>query len=242
VYCRSRPKERLLAIVVCVLATFVVMRAPAQEDARSVCYGVNSGEFYVSGNVFRQAALKAVSEKMDGAQELRAVARPQARTRCDDSSFENPLVMPQEIANGEYFGNIDNKQKFLNLSAKCQRIGQFFSISGKEIYYRRCVNDYVYYWGQASREQQLCFKEDYPSLFGEAGQVRLDQMRAVYNGGGIEDSRGGAALGNAMAAILIGEVSRDWLVLVENYILIDKLSSPPWLIIGGRCLAGSGSS
>jgi len=76
-------------------------------------------------------------------------------------------------------------------------------------------------------------------MFGLANpkkqQITTDEMRGVYETGKLEDSPRGDALGNAMAAILIGEAHRDYLVIPENDMLM-ALGIAPALIIGGHCV------
>jgi hypothetical protein len=241
---------RLLPVIVCILSIFAALGARA-EDLRAVCYSVDSGDFYVSGDVFREAALEAARKKMGDAQRLRPVTKPGVTTRCDDSQLDSQAQqarrnIPQTVLSNAYYGDAANKLTFLRLAAYCIGRGQFFKISSA-IYYRECATDYVYFWGQAKDQTSDCFAVNYPTMFARANAfpqnpVRLIDMKNVYTSGTIPDNPEGVALANAMAAILIGEVARDWLVLVENYILIEGSNLSPLEIIGGHCVAGTGDS
>ncbi|KVD51573.1 hypothetical protein WI85_11930 [Burkholderia ubonensis] len=126
----------------------------------------------------------------------------------------------------------------------------------RAIYYRQCgggqYSNYIYFWGLQDSNESYCFKSDYPTMFEIANgnknnPVTAAKMSAVYDGksGLSADSQQGYALGNAMAAILISESARDYLVILENFMLMDfaaaKKPLEPKRIIGGHCIPNASS-
>jgi hypothetical protein len=221
----------------------------AADDSTS-CFSIaGSGALVVGGDVFRQALLSATGDKMQADTVPQKTAAPATPKRCTGPDTAIPAAGP---TNDNYYGTIDNKTKFRRfVKAACNGgSDQYFSI-GPGIYYRNCQggqgNNYIYFWGRPNGNASTCFGSTYPAMFAEASKakstpVTVDRMKSAFGGGIAGDDQPTYALGNMMAAILISESARDYLVIAENYMLMDLAAAgqvTPEQIVGGRCVPGA---
>lgn len=244
----SRRRGRRLPALSLWLAA-AVATAPAQADTRSSCFVVDmqGAPFYVTGDVFRQAALNATTNRVNAALAVVAVEPPAGATRCTGVDARIPAAAPTAA---NYYGYFSTKEKFFRLAIRnacgAANPGQYFSMD-KAIYYRNCGGNYanyIFFWGLESNNPSACFGSDYPTMYAQANgnkkqPVTTDLMASAYTDQKFKaDSKEAYALGNAMAAILISETARDYLVATENYMLVDLTGinkSSPELVIGGHC-------
>lgn len=244
-----------LRIAACSFAAALSFATQAQ--GATACYAVDmrGSPLYVTSDVLRDAALKVANARVDAAGNtaLTPVTPPPDPKRCDGANDHLPAEGPGA---GNYFGNVVSPLKFLRLAAyQCAGTGnqsQFFSMN-QAIYYRQCgggqYSNYIHFWGRANGNASTCFASDYPTMFAKATKDRtpadlLNAMKTVYSGGLSGTAANDQALGNAMAAILIAESNRDYLVNLENYMLMDLVGvkkATPEQIIGGHCVPNAGS-
>jgi hypothetical protein len=247
-------------------AAVVLLALLAAASGRAVgadsCYVVNA-KLTVPGEVFRQALLAQTvatlnAEKNPYGPTLKPVSPPPDPTRCTGGSAGIPQAGP---AQGNYFGNVNSKRGFRNFVNQVCGVGaryedQYFSM-GRAIYYRNCHSgagvNYIYFWGADNGKTSTCIGESYPLMyqaFLDASKnvvPTADDMARTYSGNGFagEDPKA-FALGNMMAAILIAESTRDYLVIPANYMLIDRLRNgkaglSSAKIIGGHCIPSAGT-
>ncbi|KWE50817.1 hypothetical protein WL76_20775 [Burkholderia ubonensis] len=244
-----------LGIAACSFAAALSFATQAQ--GATACYAVDmrGGPLYVTSDVLRDAALRVANARVAAAvnMPLTPVTPPPDPKRCDGASDHLPAAGPN---NRNYFGNVVSPLKFLRLAAyQCAGAdgqSQFFSMN-QAIYYRQCgggqYSNYIHFWGRANGNPSTCFASDYPTMFAKAAKDRkpadlLNAMKTVYSGGLSGTAANDQALGNAMAAILIAESNRDYLVNLENYMLMDLADAEkatPVQIIGGHCVPHAGS-
>ncbi|RQR62582.1 hypothetical protein DIE18_10335 [Burkholderia sp. Bp9125] len=244
-----------LGIAACSFAAALSFATQAQ--AAAACYAVDmrGGPLYVTSDVLREGALRVANARVAAAGNtpLTPVAPPPDPKRCDGANDHLPAAGPGAR---DYFGNVVSPLKFLRLAAyQCAGAAgqsQFFSMN-QAIYYRQCgggqYSNYIHFWGRANGNPSTCFASDYPTMFAKATKDRkpadlLNAMKTVYSGGLSGTAANDQALGNAMAAILIAESNRDYLVNLENYMLMDLATAKqatPEQIIGGHCVPNARS-
>ncbi|KVT89163.1 hypothetical protein WK59_06525 [Burkholderia ubonensis] len=244
-----------LGIAACSFAAALSFATQAQ--GATACYAVDmrGAPLYVTSDVLREAALRVANARVlaAGNTPLTPVTPPPDPKRCDGANDHLPAAGPDDH---NYFGNVVSPLKFLRLAAyQCAGAGgqsQFFSMN-QAIYYRQCgggqYSNYIHFWGRANGNPSTCFASDYPTMFAKAAKDRkpanlLNAMKTVYSGGLSGTAANDQALGNAMAAILIAESNRDYLVNLENYMLMDLADvkkATPEQIIGGHCVPNAGS-
>jgi hypothetical protein len=244
------PVTRHSANVALLLATMMIS-VNSDADERRNCFSITSASpaLVTSGDILRRAMLQAAVTKVNGDTALTAVAAPTSPTRCTGVNASIPTAAPTAA---NYYGTVTNKTKFRRfVGTACGGgaiTGQYFSM-GKAIYYRSCAggagNNYIYFWGKQDGNSSTCFGSTYPEMYTLANSVKTNpvtaaRMNAVIDGTGLtEDTQPGYALGNMMAAILISEAARDYLVIPENYILMNKVTAgtnTPEQLIGGHCI------
>lgn len=228
------------------LLPILMMTAGALADDRNTCFAVKGSDIVAQGDVFRQALLARTNTAVNGATALSTKTLPDELTACKDSTQAAPIST-------NYYGYITNKAKLLSfVNTACGGGGrQYFSL-GKAVYYRDCAggagNNYIYFWGMENGTRSTCFGSTYPEMYTEFTGANnnkaptADQMKAVYGGNMQTANQGDYALGNMMAAVLISEAARDYLVVPENYMLIDLLAAGKTTavqIIGGHCAQAS---
>lgn len=244
----SIKKSRLLS-----MGVLLHLADPASSFAAQACNSitVDGKPYYINNEILRQAALKVVGKRLEQPDTLKATTAPAEARRCDGGSDWLPAGEPDQT---NYFGNAVSKQKFIQLANKpcgANDANQYFSVNSA-IYVRQCGggqgNNYIYFWGKTDLKSSQCFRPDYPSMYALANSnkkspVTLETMKQTYSGSGtgpLSETQSDYALINAMAAIQISEVARDWLVLLENYMLMDTdTSTAPHKIIGGHCIKGA---
>ncbi|KVD37321.1 hypothetical protein WS61_25000 [Burkholderia sp. ABCPW 11] len=245
-----------LGIAACSFAAALSFAAQAQGATACYAVAMRGGPLYVTSDVLREAALRVANAKVDTVVErmkLRPEAPPPDPKRCDGANDHLPAAGPDKR---NYFGNVVSPLKFLRLAAyQCagaEGRSQFFSMN-EAIYYRQCgggqYSNYIHFWGRANGNPSTCFASDYPTMFARAAKDRtsaelLKAMKTVYAGGLSGAAANDQALGNAMAAILIAESNRDYLVNLENYMLLDLADlkkATPEQIIGGHCVPNADS-
>lgn len=249
---RVRSTILKLAAAGAVVALFVVAENCRADDRRT-CFAVTptSTNIVVSGNVLRLAALAATMSTLGGDSALAATTAPSDPVRCTGVNTSIPAAGPTAT---NYYGAVTNKAKFRRFSQlACNNVGpvdQYFSM-GKAIYYRNCHTgagiNYIYFWGKQDGNASTCFGSTYPEMYAIANStsnpVTATRMATVYNNTGLtEDTQAGYALGNMMAAALIAESARDFLVIPENYMLMDRLAAgkiTALQLIGGHCVGGA---
>ncbi|WP_027783046.1 MULTISPECIES: hypothetical protein [Burkholderia] len=244
-----------LGIAACSFAAALSFAAQAQGATACYAVAMRGGPLYVTADVLREAALNVANARVTtaGNPPLRTEAPPPDPKRCDGANDHLPAAGPER---DNYFGNVVSPLKFLRLAAyQCAGAGgrsQFFSMN-QAIYYRQCgggqYSNYIHFWGRANGNSSTCFASDYPTMFAKATEKRkpadlLKAMKMVYSGGLSGTAANDQALGNAMAAILIAESNRDYLVNLENYMLMDLADvkqATPEQIIGGHCVPNASS-
>ncbi|MDF3201817.1 hypothetical protein P3C29_24295 [Pseudomonas sp. 1912-s] len=235
---------------VCFLASTVVVFISTSVAAECNSVTIKGAPpLYINDGILRTAALFVANTRINEATVLLPVDPPTDPLRC---SGDTPGIPAEAPTRQNYFGNVASKQRFLQLAAKrCMGAGnanQYFSMN-KAIYVRLCgggdYSNYIYFWGKQDLNPSKCFKSDYPSMFAKANANRKEpvtatNMASVYGKAGLSsDTQESYALGNSMAALLISESSRDHLVLLENYMLMDLAAAKtvqPDQVIGGRCV------
>ncbi|KWC38241.1 hypothetical protein WL48_11085 [Burkholderia ubonensis] len=244
-----------LGIAACSFAAALSFATQAQGATDCYAVDMRGAPLYVTSNVLREAALKIANDRVASARTkgLDRADPPPAPKRCDGANNHLPAAGPDDH---NYFGNVVSPLKFLRLAAyQCAGAdgqSQFFSMN-QAIYYRQCgggqYSNYIHFWGRANESPSTCFASDYPTMFAKAVKGRekedlLKAMKTVYSGGLSGTAANDQALGNAMAAILIAESNRDYLVNLENYMLMDLADvnqATPEQIIGGHCVPNAGS-
>ncbi|KVK72496.1 hypothetical protein WJ47_10160 [Burkholderia ubonensis] len=244
-----------LGIAACSFAAALSFATQAQGATDCYAVDMRGAPLYVTSNVLREAALKIANDRVASARTkgLDRADPPPAPKRCDGANNHLPAAGPNKH---NYFGNVVSPLKFLRLAAyQCAGAdgqSQFFSMN-QAIYYRQCgggqYSNYIHFWGRANESPSTCFASDYPTMFAKAVKGRekedlLKAMKRVYSGGLSGTAANDQALGNAMAAILIAESNRDYLVNLENYMLMDLADvnqATPVQIIGGHCVPNAGS-
>lgn len=249
---RLSPRQGMAAAICA--ASFMVVGSSAADD-RATCFSVNGANpaLTVRGDVLRQALLAAANAKAVTDTALQPTTPPPSPKRC---TGVNPSIPAAGPTSANYYGVLNTKTKFRRFAFKaCAAAApsdQYFSM-GKAIYYRSCQggagNNYVYFWGNQNGNASACFGSTYPEMFTVANSVAAKpvtaaQLKSVYTGSGLSASEDQPtyALGNMMAAILIAEAARDYLVIPANYMLIDRAMAnkiTPAKIVGGHCATGA---
>ncbi|MFT0172204.1 hypothetical protein ACLKMY_24880 [Paraburkholderia mimosarum] len=243
--------------VLCILALSLSLLANADAVAGCNSVTINGKPLYVNDEVLRQAALAFVNSQVNETNRLgplRPVTPPNDPVRCTGADARIPDTVPTAQ---DYYGNVTSKQKFMRLVLRAcmgqDNANQYFSMN-RAIYVRRCgggdYSNYIFFWGLQDSNPSQCFGSDYPTMYALANKnkkspVTVSKMAAVYGKSGLDArSQEGYALGNAMAAILVSESARDYLVILENYMLMDLAgasAAKPDEIIGGRCVPNAAS-